>query len=189
MELLSLREKAVLETYTFPSHTSTFISSLFPHEESLSQLKEKKMQKEYAEERLKCRGKWAGLRFPFRVLHFSVSHRQKHLDGFNSSFEYRNEVHTGQLWHIILCDFIICLLPRCSYTTSEEGEVGQTGFIVERQSRLLTWSRWKIWALPVVRHLSGFSSCFSDFGKEVHLCTGSFTALCFPGVTWLFSRL
>lgn len=77
MELLSLREKAVLETYTFPSHTSTFISSLFPHEERLSQLKEKKMQKEYAEERLKCRGKMSRAEISLFVFSISLSHTGK----------------------------------------------------------------------------------------------------------------
>lgn len=51
-------------------------------------------------------------------LFLSHTDRKELLRGLNHTFEYRNWVHTGQMWHIILCDLIIRLLARRSYTTS-----------------------------------------------------------------------
>lgn len=128
--------------------------------------------------------KWAGLRiYLSHFLSFSHTDKKNLLSGLNHTFEHRNWVHTGQMWHIILCDLIIRLLPQHSYTTSVfhyRGRRGGTEWAHHEESVTDPDLVWMKDLIASIRHLSGSSSCFSDGRKEVYLCTGSLRSALFP---------
>lgn len=105
----------------FPRAHPLSLTAPFPHEGRLSQLKKKKDAERICVREIEKKGNMLNREFVSCMLCcFSHTDNQKKsvLYGLNSAFEYRNGVRPGQMWHVILCDFIIRLLPQCGCTAS-----------------------------------------------------------------------
>lgn len=167
----------MVETHSFPTCTSTFINNPFSLEGRLSQLKTEKICTKNMWKRDRNVEKTEKLRI-YLSLSLSLSHTQA--DGQkNTSADWIPllSAETGSVQvkcDTILCDLIIRLLPRCSYTTSlfhYRGSRGGAGMCS-------SWGSHESWLGLDERSESLHPSSFRillmlQWRWEVHLCTGS----------------